>query len=398
MRRALPAGIIAIATARALPDAANHRAKVACYIRRYGDLARNFCRGPGDCDLAAAERHWTARGWRENRTFGCATANHARERELASRAACRWLWFAGMHEGANAAAYRSQYAAALLTARENAPVLQPVLMLGRGGLDASDGLSKFGRWAQGRGALVFNVQRLAFQEHLDRLGFSKQFGNDHAQGPYLRLHAPVLIREHNLMTAGICSDVFLYTDCDTLFLNVDAHAMTHEAARLSSHVWSFGPQKSRAEKSPQNTGVWLVNYRALVRVYSDLLRFAVARKFRFRETFDQGWIKEFSHSRRGTAIFLGPAWNYKVYWGGDARAVKIVHFHGPKPGRGAWLTCLASQNAACMRDLSKVDHKYNQYVSAGFRADGGHLANVSLGLYKAKLDSIAEADRWWDPE
>ena len=77
MRRALPAGIIAIATARALPDAANHRAEVACYIRRYGDLARNFCRGPGDCDLAAAERHWTARGWRENRTFGCAIANHA---------------------------------------------------------------------------------------------------------------------------------------------------------------------------------------------------------------------------------------------------------------------------------------------------------------------------------
>ena len=341
MRRALPAGIIAIATARALPDAANHR------------------------------------------------ANHS---------ACRWLWFAGMHEGAHAAAYRSQYAAALLTARENAPVLQPVLMLGRGGLAAGDGLSKFGRWARGRGALVFNVRRLAFQEHLDRLGFAERFGDDHAQGPYLRLHAPVLIREHDLMTAGICSDVFLYTDCDTLFLNVDAHAMTHEAARLSSHVWSFGPQKSRAETSPQNTGVWLVNHRALARVYPDLLRFAVARKFRFRETFDQGWIKEFSRSRRGTAVFLGPAWNYKVYWGGDARDVKIVHFHGPKPGRGAWLACLASQNAACMRDLSRVDHKYNQYVSAGFRADGGHLANVSLGLYKAKLDSIAEADRWWDPE
>ena len=97
MRRALPVGIIAAVTARALPDAANHGAKVNCYIRRYGDLARNFCRGPGDCDLAGAERHWAARGRRENRTFGCADA---------SRAACRWLWFAGLHEGANAAAYR----------------------------------------------------------------------------------------------------------------------------------------------------------------------------------------------------------------------------------------------------------------------------------------------------
>ena len=109
---------------------------------------------------------------------------------------------------------------------------------------------------------------------------------------------------------------------------------------------------------------------------------------------DQGILAQSPRDRR----LLGPAWNYKVYWGGDARDVKIVHFHGPKPGRGAWLACLASQNAACMRDLSRVDHKYNQYVSAGFRADGGHLANVSLGLYKTKLDSIAEADRWWDPE
>ena len=87
MRRALPVGIIAAVTARALPDAASHSAKVNCYIRRYGDLARKFCRGPGDCDLAGAERHWTAHGWRENRTFGCANATRAREREYASRAA-----------------------------------------------------------------------------------------------------------------------------------------------------------------------------------------------------------------------------------------------------------------------------------------------------------------------
>ena len=49
---------------------------------------------------------------------------------------------------------------------------------------------------------MFNVRRLAFQEHLDRLGFADRFGDDHAQGPYLRLHAPVLIREHDLMTAS----------------------------------------------------------------------------------------------------------------------------------------------------------------------------------------------------
>ena len=70
MRRALPVGIIAAVTARALPDAANHSAKVNCYIRRYGDLARKFCRNM-TCDLSGAERHWTDHGWRENRTFGC---------------------------------------------------------------------------------------------------------------------------------------------------------------------------------------------------------------------------------------------------------------------------------------------------------------------------------------
>ena len=51
-------------------NAANHSARLNCYISRYGDLARKFCRNT-TCDLAGAERHWTDHGWRENRTFGC---------------------------------------------------------------------------------------------------------------------------------------------------------------------------------------------------------------------------------------------------------------------------------------------------------------------------------------
>ena len=164
---------------------------------------------------------------------------------------CKWLWFSGMHEGNGASSapndkyggYQSNYASALISARINAPVLQPVLMLGRHGLNATSGLSHFGRWARMQGALVFNVDRLEFQDQLDRhLGTRL-----HMQGPYLRLHVPVLIREHHLLTKDICSDVVLYTDCDVVFLQVSAQAMMVEQSLLHDHVWSFGSQAVNIE-------------------------------------------------------------------------------------------------------------------------------------------------------
>ena len=317
---------------------------------------------------------------------------------------CKWLWFSGMHEGKLASrkcvrcvppvneygGYQSNYAGALISARDNAPVLQPVLMLGRHGLNATSGLSHFGRWARTQGALVFNVDRLEFQDQLDRyLGprLPGAFRFDHMQGPYLRLHVPVLIRKHHLLTKDICSDVVLYTDCDVVFLHVSAHAMMVEQSLLHGHVWSFSSE-GKNSWALENTGVMLINNTAFEGIYTDFIEFGIKHKFDF-EAFDQGWIRRYSSftKHRGTARFLHTEWNWKVYWGNKSKkGVKIVHFHGPKPGIGTWLSCLASQDPTCLNTLDPK-RPYTHLVKMGFKADYGHLANVTLRMYMDMIDS-----------
>ena len=71
----------------------------------------------------------------------------------------------------------------------------------------------------------------------------------------LRLHVPVLIREHHLLTKEICSDVVLYTDCDVVFSRVSAHAMMVEQSLLHGHVWSFSSEAKNTKtlRPPPNS-------------------------------------------------------------------------------------------------------------------------------------------------
>lgn len=210
---------------------------------------------------------------------------------------------------------------------------------------------------------------------------------DHMQGPYLRLHVPVLIREHHLLTKDICSDVVLYTDCDVVFSQLSAHSMMVEQQRfLHDHVWSFSSEGAKDDKRPTNTGVMLINNTAFESIYSDFIDFGIKRKFDF-DAFDQGWIIKYSEQRHGTARFLNTEWNWKVYWGNkEKKDVKMIHFHGPKPGRGKWLSCLASQDPTCLQ-LSNTAHPYYGLIKLGFEADNGHLANVTLRMYMDMIDS-----------
>ena len=215
-------------------------------------------------------------------------------------------------------------------------------------------------------------------------------------GPYLRLHAPALIRKHDLMNENICSDVFLYTDCDVLFVNVSIRDLLAELVQLgggtapAGAVWSYSVEHNRKYQTPQNTGIMFINNTAFGAIYDDFVAFGVAHKFGFG-SYDQGWINAYSAANPGTSTFLHVRWNWKVYWGGDPREVKIVHFHGPKPGRGTTLACLASQNRTCQSALIGR-HEPGTYISLvpmGFNSDGGWMANFSLSMYQAKIDSIS---------
>ena len=134
------------------------------------------------------------------------------------------------------------------------------------------------------------------------------------------------------------------------------------------------------------------------------LVFGRERNFSF-PAFDQVWLNAFFSEKMPTGrALLDVHWNWKVYWGGSLwklhcgegkgeperdstcqprlkHSPYIVHFHGPKPGRGTFLECLASMNNACLAKLSR-EHPYWTLCNNGFRADGCFLANSSLRLYQ----------------
>ena len=334
------------------------------------------------------------------------TATRGRMDEAAERQArapssgcSKWLWVAGLHEGHNAqpncySGYYAQYAAALASAQQNAvDVLVPLLLLGRLGLKNESQLSPFGRWAASKGVAVFPVARLDFQDDLVRT--MSHVGIDHLMGPFLRLHivSPTMRPHLDLLLSqrpDVCGDHLLYTDSDVLFLHpLRAINLLHLVANSSSAAVVYGAEHNKAATGPENTGVMLINLPRFRSLFPKLLAFGQGRNFSF-PAFDQGWLNAFFENEMpaGRAM-MDASWNWKVYWGSPCQAKLrcnypswpfIVHFHGPKPGKGNYLKCLASMNQTCLAGL-----EYNPYFALtqmGFLADGGRLAKEALIAYE----------------
>ena len=73
---------------------------------------------------------------------------------------------------------------------------------------------------------------------------------------------------------------------------------------------------------------------------------------------------------------------------------RVVHFHGPKPGRGSYLACLASQQRSCLSNLSRADfyeRDLYQLTLMGFRADEGSFANQTMQTYKRMVHHLHQA-------
>lgn len=309
-----------------------------------------------------------------------------------TRTCTHWLWFAGLHEGANSrcsagfGGYYNQYAVALMSAQRNALPLKPVLLLGRYGMENSTAQSPFGRWASRSGARVITVDRLDFQDHLVHGLAKSNPGEDHLMGPFLRLHIPTAIRQHELLRdPNVCQDVVLYTDSDVLFMNVTEEALarvqnTLKQAKNTSLLYSV--ESNKGDMAPINTGVMFIHLTRFTNIWPKLLDFGQSQLFRF-PSYDQGWINAFNLQYPETSGYLDLRWNWKVYWGGGNASEQpyIIHFHGPKPGRGPYLECLASRNPRCLRGLNA--HPYIRYLARGFKIDGGTLANKSLRIYES---------------
>ena len=141
----------------------------------------------------------------------------------------------------------------------------------------------------------------------------------------------------------------------------------------------YGPEHHKGG-SHSNTGVMFISASKFMNALPHIEKFAVQHSFNF-PAYDQGLLNAYfsQEGHRKYVADLQSAWNYKAYWGQkDDDVVRLVHFHGPKPGR--LLECLASMDQwshFCDRNHSRWKD-YQPLIDMGFAADGGFLANQTM--------------------
>lgn len=346
---------------------------------------------------------------------------------LASDSSCKMLWFAGMSLGPNSeckgsendedggGGYRMEYAVALQSARLHAAdTLQPVLLLGRWGLDKQTELPKIALWARDQGAIVIFVDELSFQaEVVERWHVGND--RDHQMGPYLRVDLAKIVHEHDLMNntdsnnghggGVICDRHVLYTDSDVVFVNPITHSdLEYLKSRISPQkdpYILYGRQQDPSYLTPSNTGVVLMDVYRFADDWPDF--YLYGRKEGPFLSFDQGWFNSFyssSRRRRKKRALLPLHWNWKAYWMLDDppsdsfKKIKILHFHGPKPGRGLYDMAICSlidsrtsgTNTSKQEQqlrLERIPKDYLPLVKNSMCCDTGRTAHHIWQMYRA---------------
>lgn len=349
----------------------------------------------------------------------------------------KWLWFAGLGEptcGKKRFVYYQDYAVTLTSAQKNAPALQPVLLLGQFNHkftsdkealeDQTNARAQvdtpYKVWIESLGGKVVVVRQLTFHMALLHSQLNKKcrgcFGPEgeapDLAGVFLRLHVPQAIEDHNLFhMPGVCSDNVLYTDSDTYWMPTTADDLRGPMEFFASHpgiAVRYSTEEFRNQHVPSNTGVMFMNIPEWNKRWPGMLGFGHGHGFDFPQ-YDQSWINQY-YGLHGGRSYLDEHWNWKVYWGNDTnRAPHVVHFHGPKPGKGRFLECLASMDATCLQwpdlgnggsDGGSSDGAYKHLIQKGFAADHGAFANVTMENYGKIFKSLQPKidEFYWTPD
>ena len=336
--------------------------------------------------------------------FASVNSNRKNNNIASASHQCKTLWFAGFYCGRHSfSVYSRHYAAALQSAlKMTNNVLQPVVLMGFLGVDEETKYSTevltFTKWAKDLGVKVVALDQLSFSNLTTK--YLKDKPLDFQQGPYLRWDIPNVIEHHDLYNNNIdnnhdmiCNDAVLYTDSDIVFTNLTFSDLVKAKSLVTSNntasMMAYGPEASKTStRTPQNTGVMILNPSRFQLELPNILNFAVDHKFGNGSWHDQNILNEYFKQPGGflqKRSFLPAKWNYKPYWGKSSN-VRIVHFHGIKPGR--LLDCLASSNMASplckmcpCRKCKTCPKVLYALVTAGLEADGGVYAREVLNFY-----------------
>lgn len=312
---------------------------------------------------------------------------------------CRMLWFAGLYEGdqlynalhKGQSSYNTQYTAALKSAIDNAfDSLQPVLMLGRYLTDYQNSTEhrKLGKWAEANGAKVVYSPKMSFQDDILR-GLPGR-GPAMTHGQWLRLDIPKFIKEHKLFDMpGICPDHVFYTDVDVIFSNrLTPNHMQALIRSMGDGMLSYGRQFTK-EAQIANDGVMLVDVAKFEAEVPKII--AYAKEMPQYPVHEQVLLNAYmaKHDKDRALFKLSPMhFNWKPYWRLEPSSfsqVQIVHFHGPKVGRGL------EEMSVC--DVEGMSKSPDYITKQGACCDSGRTAAWSIKAeeyWRARAEDIFE--------
>ena len=315
---------------------------------------------------------------------------------------CKMLWFTAQHETEGMCdgkhhAYNVDYSVALNSFLSNAKdTLQPVLILGRYGTSYENSTepTKLASWAEERGAKVVYSPRLSFQEDVDN-GKGLPFAFTR-QGPFLRIDIPKFIKEYNLLDMpNVCKDHVLYTDTDVVFTNPFTHKDVQTLQKLIGDGMVLYGREYGKHAHIQNTGVMLMNVNRFEQEIPKILH--SARNEKEYPSHDQFMLNWYKTGRTKDMFKLLPMhYNWKAYWGlepSNFSEVKILHFHGPKLGRG-----LEEMSACNISAVSPEFHTkdYTAHIQQGICCDQGRTARWSLEAIdnlRAPIEDLCEVNK-----
>jgi hypothetical protein len=217
------------------------------------------------------------------------------------------------------------------------------------------------------------------------------------QGPFLRLDIPKFIKEHSLFDMpNVCKHNVLYTDVDVIFANrITQQDITNLSKLTGQAIVSYGREYSKLGHI-LNTGVMVINVERFEQELPKMLQ--QARDEKVYPGHDQQLInnyREANDALKEKFQLLPMHYNWKAYWGLEPSAfsqVKILHFHGPKLGRGLEVIAKCNLNAISLlrKDIAKA---YMPHLRQGICCDRGRTAEWSIKamhLLKAPIDHICD--------
>ncbi|PSC73694.1 glycosyl transferase family 8 [Micractinium conductrix] len=286
--------------------------------------------------------------------------------------------------------------AALLSARQHAPSLVPVLLV------TSAEPTELGSWFEQLGGLVL-FHHLSFlhlmPREADPAAPYHQSTAEH-EAIFLRLDAHLameqIVGQRLLDMTNVSQHYALYTDTDVVFMGGGPAPPPHPGDISTCTVplpqlLAIGAEMVQGEM--HSSGVMVLNITQMHEELPAMVRLAHAAGWHFNlSVVDQGLILDYVKQDGKQATQLPDRLNFKAYWGGEL-GITIVHFHGPKPRRctPCFLEHRATANwqTKCQCTECKCYPAYMHLLGLAVAADGGELYEAMSRNYEMYLQLAA---------